>query len=349
MSSNATTLRTLLGFSSAESYGDFGLELETEYRLNSLDVVMRRIPPGWAAKGDGSLRHNGLEYTTIGACRRDTKDLSLRALVGMLKEHTTVIEDSPRASFHVHVNVLDMTPMQVVVAATSFWLLEEALLEMCGPYRRGNLHCLSLREAPTLVKDLAADANNNQMFQTFRQESHKYANLNMACVRRYGTLEVRCMDGALDVDRQILWTNLLYDIIHTAPKNFKNPKELLDYVYDTLITKGEPVKNVLAKLLSEAAHIEKVMTLHKDMKAVLFDAARRLMPYAYGVFSWDRAYNTDNSIPKAKYATGEVPRANTAQPRRTRNATADIVNARMAEMVGGLAPLNLQAIPDPEE
>lgn len=286
------TLRQILGTASAESYGDFGLELETEYTRDETENAMRSIPPGWAAKLDGSLRNNGLEYVTTGACRRDTKNASLTALVNMLNTHTpSIIKGSPRTSFHVHVNVVDMTPLQITVAITAFYLLEEALLEMCGPYRRGNLHCLPLKEAPSVINDLMLDANSSSFFQTFRQERHKYANLNLATIRRYGTLEVRSMDGGLSLEKMILWTDLLYEIIHTAPKNFKNPKELLDLVYDTNIKRNDSTDVVLARLLETEALRQHVAGLRKDLRDVFIGASRLLMPYIYGVHDWEKVYN----------------------------------------------------------
>lgn len=301
------TLRHLTGFTSAESYGDFGLELETEYTRDETEAAMRAIPPGWVVKRDGSLRNFGLEFATTGACRRDTKNASLTALVNMLATRlTSVIRGSPRTSLHVHVNVLDMTPLQLTVGITAFYLLEEALLEMCGQYRRGNLHCLSLKEAPSVINDLTIDANSNGFFQQFRQDRHKYSNLNLAAIRRYGTVEVRSMDGGLDLEKMILWTDLLYEIIHTAPKNFKNPKELLDLVYDTQIRDNESTDAVLVKLLETEALRKHVANLHPDMRGVFVGASRLLMPYIYGVHDWEKAYTSDSILGKAN--TAAVPR-----------------------------------------
>lgn len=313
------TLRSRLGISTNQSYGDIGLEVETEYSRNVIDDILRTIPLGWTPHRDNSLRNNGIEYTTNGPIRMVDKYTLLKAFTDFISR--LPVQQSPRTSFHVHINVLDKTPLSVVTAITAYWILEDILFEMCGKYRRGNLFCLSAKDATSVVRDLIQDVRSARYFHTFTQDSHKYGALNLAAIINYGTLEVRSMDGKLDLERMNTWVDLLYEIITFNSTAHKNPADLLNKLYETLYVKKSP-RDAL-KCLIETPHLQDVLfklvgNSEERLGRSLMDGVIMCRPIAYGVLDWDRVYS-DTPKPNKSATTTEV-----APPRpRTRNRNAN--------------------------
>ena len=87
----------------------------------------------------------------------------------------------------------------------------------CGPLRKGNRFCLSLREAEGLMatilgfKDCVGGVEVNARY-LINQDRQKYSALNVATLRKFGTLEFRGMPGEKDVNRLHTWLNVLEGI-----------------------------------------------------------------------------------------------------------------------------------------
>lgn len=284
-------LRERLNITTPQSYGDLGLEVETEYRHSHTEDILRNIPLGWRAATDNSLRNNGIEYVTNGAVRFNQKSDMLKSLLDMVKK-LTYINDSPRTSFHVHVNVLDSNPIQVYNGLLVYWLLEEVLYNMCGKYRRGNLFCLTVKEAKGVVPQVVKDITRSGWFGSYNLDTYKYGGVNLAAIRRYGTIEFRGMNGELDYDKMNTWVDILYSIVKNSANNFINPKEILDVVYSNML-KDKVTTGFMQRVFTDKALADKVRHLaggDEALRKAVVDSARHLLQIGYGVLDWDNVY-----------------------------------------------------------
>jgi hypothetical protein len=208
--------------------GHVGIEVEVEFEENT-SIMTQGVGP-WLAKEDGSLRH-GMEYISrapfkVGSTLKD-KVVALTNELAKFK----VVTNSPRTSVHNHVNVLDKTPVEILTAACAYWLVEQPLVQFCGPETRVRNHfCLRLVDAEGMYKRLLYDLTGSKgtVFASINADTMKYSALNLACLRTLGTLEFRSMRGSVDPDLITLWATGCYELVERATKNFKDPKELMD-------------------------------------------------------------------------------------------------------------------------
>lgn len=224
---------------SVVNHGHLGLEVEVEFTRSVTTDVAKQLPIGWSTHVDNSLRNNGLEFVTNGNTRIDDAHVLLDSLYKMLVGLDTV-GDSPRTSFHVHVNMLDKTPTATAAALVRYWLLEPFLIPMCGKYRKHNLFCLPLTEAAATIKNLAMDHAAKTPFSSLTQNNAKYGSVNLGALVSYGTLEFRSMDGSINVEQKKLWVDLLYEIAGNPANDVLTPKQISDMFFDTVVKDKDP-------------------------------------------------------------------------------------------------------------
>lgn len=211
----------------APKTGDLGLELEVEAK-NKLPIINTA---SWRSDEDHSLR-NGLEYISNGPFNVAGKRLKIKSLIEKIdKPEHKVIKDSHRTSFHVHKNILLFDVVETWVAINAFWLVENLLLELCHPERKGNLFCLRIKDAEGIIEDAVNDCKSKNPFFSFNQEQHKYGALNLGVITRYGSIEVRPKHGTLDVEELDEWSTAVNDVFENARKNFTSPANLLDVYF----------------------------------------------------------------------------------------------------------------------
>lgn len=224
----------------------FGIECETEG-----ESLPNEVPHTWRAEHDGSLR-NGMEYVTDGSIPPESVRLELKKLHKYLKDAGAVTEYSFRCSTHVHCNVQDLNEWQVVNCIFLYMLFENVFMNFVAPARVGNRFCLRFQDAQQLthaVCRLVAICGNtddfgNRAFQHavvgLRQETLKYAALNIYTLRKYGTLEFRALEGTNDVDRINTWCQAIKNWRNVAT-SFNSPKELYEAF---LANPGEMAMNI---------------------------------------------------------------------------------------------------------
>lgn len=212
--------------------GDVGIEIEVEGH--------EPLPPAprnscWVSKEEGSLRYHGREYiTNEPQVLNDALLASLTDLSKHLNKKDIVIENSPRTSVHIHVNVTDLHMTQMWTGACAFWLVENMLLEYCGPERVSNLFCLRIQDAEGVLKYVQRDLNSDRpLVNHLNTDQVRYAALNLNAASKFGSLEVRCMRGTTDPVLIYTWSKLVHRIIHEAHKKHNNPADLMDYYFRT--------------------------------------------------------------------------------------------------------------------
>lgn len=190
----------------------FGVEVEMEGNLRHISQEAL-VQNNWTTAHDGSLR-NGIEFVNTLPASPINSHKHVDALYKEFNKPNVVIDPSFRCSTHVHMNVSDLSLKDVINIIYAYALLEDVLMTYCGPLRKGNRFCLALREAEGLVdtilamKGLVGKAEVNARYM-INPERQKYSALNIATLRKFGTLEFRGMPGETEVERIHTWLKVL--------------------------------------------------------------------------------------------------------------------------------------------
>lgn len=257
--------------------GDLGIEVETEY------PIMVKLPEllNWEVHRDGSLRNQGLEFTSkapvkIGALKRG----HLGTLCDFLKK-TPPIQDCPRTSVHVHVNVLNLSPVQIWTAATAYWLLEDILFEYCGNNRKGSMYCLRMNDAAALLSFIDDDMQEDVPFISFQdQDMIRYSGLNLIAIRKFGSIEFRGMRGEYDYNTLDLWTDACYDITHKPGLLYESPEHMLDEYFKI------PNKQDFLQKIFQPKFVDELLKI-KNINERLEDGVFKVLPIGYD-YDWKK-------------------------------------------------------------
>jgi len=169
---------------------------------------------GWDVESDGSLKKNGLEFVTKvpeGKISSLKKILKLKKFI--YKDWQKEILDSQKAGTHIHLNVNDLTGLEVFKLMLIYYPLETVLLNKAGPGRQGNLFCLRLRDAPDLISGLE-NVLDKSGWGYAKGDELRYAALNFQSLFKYGTLEVRCIRTSPELDNIKFWLDVLERLKH---------------------------------------------------------------------------------------------------------------------------------------
>lgn len=227
-------LRTIWGFNDKELENGpvIGMEFENELP----HPVDFGHTSGWKFHNENSLRDFGYEFVSTVPKRRDIVEKSVTSLFKCidtaLKNYKDVVgvemkpSNSIRTSVHVHLDARMLTYIQVLNFATIYWLLEDFLTAFCGETRRGNLFCLRLRDATLQKYNVVGEIKNMTPYgSTAFTESQRYASLNLAAIRKFGSLESRLLRGTTDINVVMTWVDCLLAIYKFALQ-FKTPKDV---------------------------------------------------------------------------------------------------------------------------
>lgn len=163
----------------------------------------------WRITGDGSLRgdYNG-EYVLITPESREMAKSAVEELYAKLATKGTDISETIRAGVHIHINVKDMTIDQLLNYTALYYVLEECLVEWCGPNRIGNHFCLRVSDAEQVLEQFAHFYKSKDIF-TFDTDGIRYSSLNFAATFKYGSVEFRALETPSRSDRIIQWIDVL--------------------------------------------------------------------------------------------------------------------------------------------
>lgn len=185
----------------------FGLECEIEAVRGWEDSLGN----WWGVHEDGSLRNNGREFVSPPSPRTQVveKFKELHKGIRLGKDPF-----SERTSIHVHVNMQNLTDVEVRHIILLYALYEEYFFMMTVPARRENIHCVPLNQTFLPTYYGAAMANIPGRWQ-------KYTAMNAKPLSNYGTLEFRHMHGHNDPGLLNDWLYLLEKLVILGTKKDK--------------------------------------------------------------------------------------------------------------------------------
>lgn len=251
----------------------FGVELELEGRNVALHDVATK---GWHRHNEPSLRGEAIEYTTTGAKTFEETKKLVDDLFDKFKAHGVKLNDSIRAGTHVHLNFSDQPVKNVINFFALFTLLEEVLQYYSGEDRKGNVFCISTREAEGIV-GIIADSIAKGSLDRFAGDRYKYAACNLSSLYKFGTIEIRTMKAATSAAQINSWVDILNDMYEYAI-NLKSPAALVQEL--SFLGAEELMKKIFQpKNYRELMkYFPAIQTLHHS----LMEGARLIQIFAYG-------------------------------------------------------------------
>lgn len=221
---------------------DVGIEIEVEGK--NLHEVFKG---GWRTEDDGSLRgaypESRAEYILDTPIKIDEVEEKLEFLRKDLENAT--FDFSFRTSVHVHVNVQDLTEVEVMNMVYTYLLLEEPLVNFCGRERKGNRFCLRIADAEGIMTHFSKMFSKGLRYiMAVNPNDLRYSGINLASLAKYGTVEFRSMRGCIDVETLTIWAHSLMAIREYA-KAKKVPMDIMQE-----FSKGTPrdfLRTVLGK------------------------------------------------------------------------------------------------------
>ncbi len=267
--------------------GDIGVEIEIEGKN------LGEAGPEWKRTKDGSLLPSpeAIEYVFRQPLSHPKSLAAIDHLYDVLESNRGVINDSVRAGIHVHVNVQNLTVVELYNFITLYLILEELLVKYCGPTREGNLFCLRASDANYLITRLCRAIKMKKLREVFNDEDLRYSSINVMSVCKYGSLEFRSMRTTKDRAIVKIWVSLLYHLRECAI-GYNDPTDIVrDF---SLLGPAQFVAKNVPKLLVESI-------LQGDWASHLTSGVRNAQDVAYSV-DWDsiKSQQSVNPFIKAK-------------------------------------------------
>lgn len=209
-----------------------GYEIEIQTGDSSSSIERSRY---WRAVSEGSVQ--GFEAVL----REPQGGVDL---VSALEEAETIIGElrgsdkfPEMTSVHVHVDVRDMTIIQLFNFITLAIMFEPVLYNYVEPHRNKNHFCLPMSDADNILRSLTrvvaryrrdGRLSRDYLRSQWNQDEVKYAGINLSSICRYGSLEFRMHHGTADSTSLIRWGNILLKIREYAMGSDRSPNNILD-------------------------------------------------------------------------------------------------------------------------
>lgn len=277
--------------------GDIGIEIETEGHN-----LWKGDDDFWRTEADGSLRgEDSAEYVLKYPLSHDKVKMALLRLHTHLKRSKSTVDLSRRTSTHIHINCTELTFTELTNYLTLLLVFEELLVDWCSPTRKGNLFCLQSKDAMGMLHALRKFVETK--ITRSLGDNIRYSAINLASLRKYGSVEVRSLEGTVDIDRILEWSGVLLHLREEA-KKFQNPIEVISF-----LSEEEPVK--FSKRILGEYYSSFFKGAGRNRKVI--DGARRAQDIAY-CRAWEREEEEHIEVAPLQNPWAEAPRP-VPQPR----------------------------------
>ena len=290
----------------ANSHEAIGIELEIEGRNlpNERDINIGK--KFWTTHRDGSLRGENFEYILDKPIKAEEISEAIARVYSAFAKRASALTLSNRCSTHVHYNIGGTKINEVTCMIVLWTTFEKALVDYCGDLRKTNHFCLSSFDSPDVVEGWATALDTG--YFTFPEEQYKYASLNLATIRKFGSLEVRTMRASEAPQEIIDWTKFIYALFEYA-KRIEDPVNIAGMVSaDGPLSMFQDIYNLSGA--SPAFYREVV----KDVDTFVFDCLQSFRNAQRLCFDFDWA----KMLPLTKEKYIENPFAKETAPRRRR-------------------------------
>lgn len=179
----------------------------------------------WNAIRDGSLRDSGIEYVLKAPLAGEPLVEAIN-LLGAYVEGRRNICVNERTSTHIHMDARDMTPRQLLTFCVVYTTFEQAIFSMCEDSRLENNFCIPVRKNAGVINrlsQLSKNIDSSRAVEQLASDNYRYAALNMAALRRFGSLEFRMRESLTDPSSLKDWINIFLSIKEFALANGNDP------------------------------------------------------------------------------------------------------------------------------
>lgn len=196
-----------------------GVELELESFSSTADV-----PTNIVAESDGSLRNGGIEFKF----RKPLSGLKLQRAIDGLATYlqNSTYSTTERCSTHIHLDVTDMTPRQLINFMCLAVMVEPLFFRLFGERRACNNFCLATDMGTSNYNNLVHGLNNPE---SYLYENHsKYSAIGLYRLRDLGTVEFRMFHPIVEASQYKRVINLMFSLKSEA-KAMDTPQEIIDF------------------------------------------------------------------------------------------------------------------------
>jgi len=243
-----------------KTLGDIGVEIEVEGRNLPGETW------NWRRDADPSLRgYETAEYVLQKpVLQKDLNDV-FEELKEAFKASRGTIDKGYRAGVHVHINVQELTTVELFNFITLFLMFEDSIVDFCAPFRRGNHFCLRSKDAGYLLELLWRACTEGEI-RLLNTEDIRYSAMNLHSVFKYGSVEFRTLESTDDFGLIKTWCDLLYTLKESA-KKFTDPRDIMMQV------SGAQKKDFVKRIFEEHSyHIEKSKDWEEKMQQGIYNA-----------------------------------------------------------------------------
>lgn len=255
--------------------GDVGIEIEVEAKQYLPGYDEQGI---WTAINDHSLRGISKEYISAKPFKKEEVKANVIHLNDMLKSCGP--QFSRRTSVHAHVNVQNLTPIQVWNVVTGMWIVEPLLFHFAGQERKGNLFCLGLDDAEYILDSCMYNIKTNRFVDGFSQDMGKYSATNLCNIRSLNTIENRMLKGTINPEVISMWTDNLVTMRDQLSTKYRNPCDIGDAFFAT----KKPL-DFLEEFVSP--EMFKFFLTVPDHEEVFKDSFYTVCQFIYCTMDWD--------------------------------------------------------------
>ena len=200
--------------------GEIGLEIEVEGNKFKKEAIHKN----WKYTHDGSLRGaDNAEYILKKPLLFSEVPAALDGLWDMMKDFGSVLDVSNRTSVHVHLNCQNFYVDRLATFIGLYIAFEEILTNWCGDHRVGNLFCLRTKDAPAIASEVVQYIRADGNYPL--SEGLHYGGLNLHALSKFGSLEIRTLRGATEVNVVKTWVNYL-EILYKRSETFASPDDV---------------------------------------------------------------------------------------------------------------------------
>lgn len=248
---------------------DVGIEVEVEG-----ERVSPHHSDYWKSEIDHSLRgDSNCEYVLRSPISIDRVEESLMDLQAHLND--CGVKPSIRTGVHVHVNVQNLSMIELANFITLYLVVEDLLLDVCGEGRQSNLFCLKACEADYYIQNVSKFFNMQRL--EYLNDDIRYSSLNLVSLTKFGSVEFRAMrtpDNVLDLKP---WVDTLYHLRELS-KQYAKPDDVLE------LFSGEDHKDFVRRLLP---HYAEQLIVDSNFESKIKKGMRCAQDLAYSV-NWDK-------------------------------------------------------------
>ena len=257
--------------------GRFGVEVEVEGNPGVYENFGR-----WLVTTDGSLRGgSSREYVLHQPLNLQQATEAVNDLYRQIRENQGTIDNSMRAGVHIHLNVQNLTGLQLFNLLAVYYVFEELIVRQCGPHRQGNLFCLRMIDASGVNSVINSVLNVESFVEGIDSESVRYAAMNLAALPKYGSIEFRAIQTPTTPEPIIMWLQIFEQLMNIAPTMFGTPREFLD----NLSLEGV---EVIAERLFGPNFVDQIYNSQEDAYDSVMAGVRTIQQWVY-MTEWGQA------------------------------------------------------------